>query len=72
VVYRSAHLTRLRTIRALADDGFTLAQIKRLLDESGHPLLESLAGATVGLGRAELAERSGLRPIWWTSRCQPA
>lgn len=62
VVYGNAHLTRLRTIRALADDGFTLAQIKRLLDESGHPLLESLAGATVGLERAQLAERSGLPP----------
>ena len=62
VVYGPAHLTRLRTIRALADDGFTLAQIKRLLDESGHPLLVSLAGTVVGLTRAELAERSGLAP----------
>lgn len=60
VVYGSAHLTRLRTIRALADDGFTLAQIKRLLDEYGHPLLVSLAGTIVGLTRDELAERSGL------------
>lgn len=62
VVYGPAHLTRLRTVRALADDGFTLAQIKRLLDESGHPLLVSLAGTIVGLTRAELAERSGLAP----------
>lgn len=62
VVYENVHLTRLRTIRALADDGFTLAQIKRLLDESGHPLLMSLAGTVVGLNRAELAERSGLPP----------
>ena len=62
VIYEQAHLTRLRTIRALADDGFTLAQIKRLLDESGHPLLVSLAGKVVGLTRAELAERSGLAP----------
>ena len=61
-VYGTAHLTRLRTIRALADDGFTLAQVKRLLDESGHPLLASLAGSAVGLTRAELAERSGLAP----------
>ena len=59
-VYGPAHLTRLRTIRALADDGFALAQIKRLLDPSGHPLLVSLAGGVVGLTRAELAERSGL------------
>ena len=62
VIYRAAHLTRLRTIRALADDGFTLAQIKRLLEESDHPLLASLAGTTVGLTRAELAEQSGLAP----------
>lgn len=62
VIYEQAHLTRLRTIRALADDGFTLAQIKRLLDESGHPLLMSLAGKVVGLTREELAERSGLAP----------
>lgn len=61
-VYGPAHLTRLRTIRALADDGFTLAQIKRLLDESGHPLLASLAGSAAGLTRAELADRSGLAP----------
>ena len=61
VVYGSAHLTRLRTIRALADDGFTLAQIKQLLEQSGHPLLVSLAAGTmVGVTRAELAERSGL------------
>ena len=62
VVYENVHLTRLKTIRALADDGFTLAQIKRLLDESGHPLLMSLAGTVVGISRAELAERSGLAP----------
>lgn len=62
-VYGTTHLTRLRTIRALADDGFTLAQIKQLLDESGHPLLVSLAaGTVVGLTRGELAERSGLAP----------
>ena len=61
-VYGTTHLTRLRTIRALAEDGFTLAQVKRLLDESGHPLLASLAGSAVGLTRAELAERSGLAP----------
>ena len=62
VVYRPVHLTRLRTIRALADDGFSLAQIKRLLDESGQTLLASLAGTVVGLTRAELAELSGLAP----------
>lgn len=61
-VYRPVHLTRLRTIRALADDGFSLAQIKRLLDESGQSLLASLAGTVVGLTREELAELSGLAP----------
>ncbi len=60
VVYGPEHLTRLRTVRALADDGFSLAQIKRLLDQSAHPLLATLAGTTAGLTRAELAERSGL------------
>lgn len=60
VIYGSEHLTRIRTIRALADDGFTLAQIKRLFEESDHPLLASLAGNIVGLSREELAERSGL------------
>ncbi|MCY3580571.1 MAG: MerR family transcriptional regulator [Acidimicrobiia bacterium] len=60
VVYSSAHLTRLTTIRALAEDGFSLAQIKQLLQDSGHPLLASLAGPTLGLSRQELAEGSGL------------
>ena len=30
--YGAEHLSRLTTIRTLADDGFTLAQIKRLID----------------------------------------
>ena len=58
--YGAEHLTRLRTIRALADDGFTLAQIKRLLAETGDPLLVSLVGGPDGLSRDELAELSGL------------
>ena len=59
-VYGPPHLARLRTIRTLAEDGFTLAQIKRLIDESSNePLLESLAGPQ-GLTRSELAEQSGL------------
>ncbi len=60
VFYGPEHLTRLRTVRALADDGFSLAQIKRLLDRPDHPLLVTLAGAATGLTRVELAERSGL------------
>lgn len=60
VHYGPQHLARLRTIRALADDGFTLAQIKRLLAETGDALLVSLAGGPDGLSRDELAELSGL------------
>lgn len=60
VLYGPRHLARLRTIRALADDGFTLAQIKRLLAETGDALLASLAGGPDGLSRDELAELSGL------------
>ena len=60
VLYGPRHLARLRAIRALADDGFTLAQIKRLLTETGDALLVSLAGGPDGLNRDELAEISGL------------
>ena len=60
-LYGEGHVIRLRTIRTLADDGFTLAQIKRLIDESrDEPLLESLAGHPLGLTRTELAKESGL------------
>ena len=60
-LYGLAHLTRLRTIRTLADDGFTLAQIRRLIDDTAdEPLLESLAGGAQGLTRRDLAEQSGL------------
>lgn len=59
--YGSAHLSRLRTIRALADDGFTLAQIKRLVaDEHDEPLLESLAGRQGTLTRGELVAQTEL------------
>lgn len=58
--YGSAHLSRLRTIRALADDGFTLAQIKRLVADGDEPLLESLAGQARGLTRQELVVETDL------------
>ena len=59
--YGDAHLSRLATIRMLADDGFTLAQIKRLIDETAdEPLLESLAAPGTGVSRSQLAELSGL------------
>ena len=60
-LYGDPHVARLRTIRTLADDGFTLAQIKRLIHESGdEPLLESLTNQQPGVTRSELAELSGL------------
>ena len=59
--YGSAHVSRLRTIRALADDGFTLAQIKRLVAaDDDEPLLESLAGRQRGLTRDELVAETDL------------
>ena len=59
--YGTEHLSRLTTIRTLADDGFTLAQIKRLIDDSrDEPLLESLVAGTSGVTREQLVEQSGL------------
>jgi len=67
-VYGESHLERLRRIRALQAQGFTLAQIRRVLagDEPGgvsEPLLAALVEASVGertLSRAELATEAGL------------
>ncbi len=59
--YGAEHLSRLTTIRTLANDGFTLAQIKRLIDDShDEPLLESLVAGTSGVTREQLVEQSGL------------
>ena len=65
--YDDAHLERLRRIRELSDQGFTLAQIKRLLErqsEAGNrPLLEALVEEHVGertFSRAELAAEAGI------------
>jgi len=65
--YDDAHLERLRRIRGFVDQGFTLAQIKRLLereDESeDRPLLEALVEERVGertFSRAELAAEAGI------------
>ena len=70
-VYEQAHLDRLRRVRALLAEGFTLAQIGRLLEseaEASEPnrsdaLLRALVAESVGertLSRAELAAESGV------------
>ena len=64
--YQEDHLERLRRIRALLADGFTLAQIGRLFEadvrpQAGAGLLSTLVAETVGertLSRAELAAES--------------
>lgn len=66
--YQEAHLERLRRIRALKQQRFTLAQIRRVLAEgpaadAAAPLLEALVEASVGrrtLTRAELAAEAGV------------
>jgi DNA-binding transcriptional MerR regulator len=64
-VYDDGHLERLRRIRELVDQGFTLAQIKRLLEREAEdrPLLEALVEEQVGertFSRAELAAEVGI------------
>lgn len=73
-IYSSEHLDRIRRIRSLLDSGFSLAQIRRLLDDEAEgdaavarsedrSLLEALADQTVGGGtltRAELAAETGV------------
>jgi len=63
--YDDAHLERLRQIRELVDQGFTLAQIKRLRESEAEdrPLLEALVEEHVGertFSRAELAAEAGI------------
>lgn len=75
-IYDAGHLERIRRIRALLESGFSLAQIRSLLDEesesrnrvaatsaSDRGLLEALAEKSVGAGtvsRAELAAETGV------------
>ncbi len=67
-IYDDAHLTRLRQIRGLLEQGFTLAQIRRVLEpresaEPTEPLLEALVREGVGqrtFSRAELASEAGV------------
>ena len=71
--YDDDHLARLRRIRSLGDDGFSLAQIGRLLGAEdgaasaapgdGDPLLDALVAERVGArtySRTELAEAAGV------------
>ena len=69
-IYGEAHLERLLRIRELQRDGFTLAQIRRLLEaeshESGSGLLAALVRERVGertLSRAELAAEAGVPEV---------
>ena len=72
-IYRSEHLERLRRIRALLEAGFSLAQIRRLLepeavaaapvDSESTSLLASLADRSLGdgtLSQQELASETGV------------
>ncbi len=65
-IYDDDHLERLRRIRALQDDGFKLAQIRRLLSEpkaESSDLLSALVKESVGrrtVSRAELAAEAGV------------
>ena len=66
-IYDDTHLETLRRIRGLQRDGFSLAQIRRLLaEQNGHgqnELLAALAREQIGertLTRAELAAEAGV------------
>ncbi len=61
--YGQEHLDRLRQIRQLADQGFSLAQIRDLSSTDGTGLLADLAAqnaADPDLDKAELASRAGV------------
>jgi DNA-binding transcriptional MerR regulator len=65
-IYDDAHLERLRRIRELRGEGFSLAQIRRLLapaEDADRGLLEALARESIGrrtLSRAQLAAEAGV------------
>ena len=75
-IYSEQHLERLRRVRSLLDSGFSLAQIRQILETDQQPpsspreprteqrsLLEALAERSIGdgtLSRAELAAQSGV------------
>jgi DNA-binding transcriptional MerR regulator len=70
-LYRDEHLDRLRQIRELQQQGFTLAQIRRLPREApqaeeSEPLLHALVEERVGsrsLTRSELASEAGVPEV---------
>lgn len=66
-LYDDSHLERLRRIRALQQQGFSLAQIRRIVgeatDRQPDPLLSALVEESIGertLTRAELAAEAGI------------
>jgi len=67
-IYEAGHLQRLRRIRSLVEQGFSLAQIGRVLDgepggSAGDPVLAALAAEGGGprtYSRAELAAEVGI------------
>ena len=62
-VYSEDHHRRLMTIRQLSASGFTLAQIKQLLENNDDALLRNLMAGTIGqalLTKGELASEAGV------------
>jgi DNA-binding transcriptional MerR regulator len=68
-IYEEAHLARLRRIRSLQQQGFTLAQIRKILERQereAEPLLTALVEESGGgrtLAREELAAESGVPEV---------
>jgi DNA-binding transcriptional MerR regulator len=70
-VYGDAHRERLRRVRELQQQGFSLAQIQRLLERPGareeasllRALVEEGGGGERRLGRAELAREAGVPEV---------
>ncbi|NOX32043.1 MAG: isochorismate synthase [Actinobacteria bacterium] len=62
-MYDSSHLDRLAEIRRLSSDGFSLAQIRRLIASDSDPRLRALESAESGETKTvdQLAEASGVQ-----------
>ncbi|MCP3855906.1 MAG: MerR family transcriptional regulator [Actinomycetia bacterium] len=63
--YGAAHLERLQTIRRLADNGLSLAQIGEVLDGRADPLVAQLVAPVAtapALSQSDLSTESGLAP----------
>ncbi len=61
-VYNEAHKARVDTIRQLADSGFTLQQIKQLVDGTQDQILGALSETGKTLTLDELAEAADVDP----------